>query len=60
MVMTAVERAELLTTEQAAELAQVNKRTITRMCVDGQVRAVKVRSMWRINRADLMRVLGLN
>lgn len=30
------------------------------LCELGEVRAVKVRSMWRINRADLIRVIGLN
>lgn len=51
---------ELFTVREAASLAHVSPRTIARMCELGEVRAVKVRSMWRINRADLMRVLGLN
>lgn len=43
--------------KEAAVLADVSKRTITRMCEDGHLPAVKLRGTWRINRASFMKLL---
>ena len=44
---------------EAARLADVSTRTITRMCDAGQLPAVKLRGTWRINRAEFMRAIGM-
>ncbi len=49
----------LLSTAQAANLLQVNPRTITRMCEQGKLKAVKVMSLWRINRDALFEFAGI-
>ena len=51
---------ELLDTKQAASILNVNTRTIVRMCAAGKLKAVKVMSLWRINRDALLDYAGLN
>lgn len=48
-----------ITPTEAAQLLRVNERTVTRLCNDGAVKAVKVRKQWRINRAALFEYCGL-
>lgn len=48
------ERPLMVTTEQAARVLGCCSRTVQRMCERGELKAVRVRSMWRINRAALM------
>lgn len=48
----------LMTPTEAARLAGVSTRTITRMCVAGELPAVKLRGVWRVNRAEFMRTIG--
>lgn len=50
---------ELLNTKQAAEILNVNVRTVARMCEQGKLKAVKVLSLWRINRDALFEFAGL-
>ena len=50
---------ELLDSKQAAGILNVNERTVTRMCVEGKLKAVKVMSLWRINRDALLDFAGL-
>ena len=45
--------------EYAAQLLDVCPRTIQRMCASGQLKAVRVRSSWRINRNELMKFAGI-
>ncbi|PWM49326.1 MAG: hypothetical protein DBX56_02620 [Coriobacteriia bacterium] len=49
----------LVTPDEAAELMRVCKRTVTRLCDDGELKAVKVRNQWRINREALLAYCGL-
>lgn len=49
----------LVTPDEAAELMRVGKRTVTRLCNDGALKAVKVRNQWRINREALLAYCGL-
>ena len=51
---------QLLDTKQAAEILNVNVRTVARMCEQGKLKAVKVMSLWRINRDRLLDFAGLN
>lgn len=51
-------QALLMKPTEAARLADVSTRTITRMCDAGQLPAVKLRGAWRINRAEFMRTIG--
>lgn len=50
---------ELLDSKQAAGILNVNERTVTRMCAEGKLKAVKVMSLWRINRDALLDFAGL-
>ena len=50
---------ELLDTKQAAEILNVTTRPVTRMCEQGKLKAVKVMSLWRINRDALLKFAGL-
>lgn len=44
---------------EPAQILDVDVRTITRMCNAGQLPAVRVRGAWRINRAEFMRMFGM-
>ena len=57
--MTMLELPQLITTRQAAELLGVHPRTVARMCEDGQLVAVKIRTVWRVNRDALLQMCGL-
>lgn len=50
---------ELLNTRQAAAVLSVTTRTVTRMCELGKLKAVRVMSVWRINRDALLEFAGL-
>lgn len=50
----------LLDTNQAAAILNVTPRTVTRMCEQGKLKAVRVMSLWRINRDALLDFAGLN
>lgn len=49
----------LLSAKQAASIMGVSDRTVTRMCEQGKLKAVKVMSLWRINRDALLEFAGL-
>ena len=49
----------MLDADQAAEILNVHPRTVARMCINGELKAVKVRSLWRINRDALLEFAGL-
>lgn len=49
----------MITTKQAAEILNVDPRTVMRMCRAGKVRCAKVMSAWRVNRDALLEQFGL-
>lgn len=49
----------MLSAKQAARILNCSPRSIARMCEAGKLRAVKVVSMWRVNRDALMEYAGL-
>lgn len=49
----------MLSAKQAASILNCSPRSITRMCEAGKIKAVKVVSMWRVNRDALMEYAGL-
>lgn len=53
------ELPELLDTNQTAAVLNVTTRTVTRMCEQGKLKAVRVMSLWRINRDALLDFAGL-
>jgi excisionase family DNA binding protein len=56
--MTTSQWADLplvLTSEQAAKVLQLTRRTITNMLDRGDLRGVKIGKEWRISRAELVR-----
>lgn len=53
-------QALMLKPTEAARMAGVSTRTITRMAEQGQVQAVKLRGAWRLNRAAFMAKLGVS
>ena len=44
---------------EVARLLDVSEGTVEKMCREGQIKAIKVRTQWRIFREDLARDLGL-
>lgn len=59
-VLCAIELNQLLTTTQAASLLNVSADTVRRMCAAGQIEAVRVRGIWRVNRDSLIKFAGLD
>lgn len=56
---TAVKFEDLvLTPAEAAPIAHLSERTITRLCQDGTIRATKLGRAWRINKAAFLAQLG--
>lgn len=51
---------QLLSALEAAELTGMNKRTIERMCANGELPAVKLRKKWLINKQQLYMKLGIH
>lgn len=49
----------MLSVEQSKDVLNVSARTISRMCEQGKLKAVKVNSLWRINRDALLAYAGL-
>ncbi|GIV69220.1 helix-turn-helix domain-containing protein [Caldilinea sp.] len=47
----------VLTSEQAAAVLQVTRRTITNMLDRGDLRGVKIGKEWRISRSELVRLI---
>lgn len=50
---------ELLTVRQTAQLANVSEKTVYRMIADRQLKAVRIRNTWRVNRDSLLEQFGL-
>lgn len=50
---------ELLSVKQAAQVLNVAPRTVNKMCSQGRIKAVKVMSVWRVNRDALLSFAGL-
>jgi excisionase family DNA binding protein len=50
----------LMTVREAAQICDTCERHITRMCTVGEIKAVKLGRIWRIDRAAFMAKLGLN
>lgn len=53
------EYGELMTAAQAAEVMRVSPRQVARMCARGELKAVRVGKLWRVNRDALAERLGL-
>ena len=49
----------VLTTQQVADLLQVDHRTITNYCQRGQIKAFKIGKHWRITREALLNFVEL-
>ena len=49
----------VLSTAEAASMARLSPRTITRLCASGTIKAHKVGRKWRILKADFTRQLGI-
>ena len=57
--MTNTTTTPLLTADEAAELLRVNKRTVTRLCCEGELKSVRIGRQWRINAEELMKRCGV-
>ena len=49
----------VLTTQQVADLLQVDHRTMTNYCRHGQIKAFKIGKHWRITREALLSFVNL-
>lgn len=54
------ENAQVIDAKTAGELAGVSKRYIYRLCERGEIQAVRLGNVWRINRAAFCAKLGIN
>lgn len=55
-----VDRKRLMTTREVAALLNASERTVIRMAANGEIPgAVKVRTLWRFNRAKVEQFAGL-
>jgi excisionase family DNA binding protein len=45
----------VLTSDQAAAVLQINRRTLTNMLDRGDLRGVRIGKEWRVSRAEMMR-----
>lgn len=52
--------ALVLTVKQAATLLDCGERSVCRMCERGQIKAAKVMTVWRINKAALLEYIGID
>lgn len=52
--------ALVLTVKQAATLLECSERSVCRACERGQIKAVKVMTAWRINKAALLEYIGID
>lgn len=59
-VNSAAELPELLTIAQVAELGRVCTCTVYNLLADGQIKGVKIRNAWRINRDSVLSAFGLD
>jgi excisionase family DNA binding protein len=50
----------VLTSDQAAVVLQINRRTLTNMLDRGALRGVKIGKEWRVSRAEMMRFVEGN
>ncbi len=49
----------LITTEQAARVLGCTRRFVVKLCSSGEIKAVMVVSVWRVNTAELLVTAGL-
>ena len=52
--------APVIDTATAGAFLEVDPRTAARMCEKGKLKAIKVMSMWRINKAAFFEMLGID
>ena len=52
--------ALVLTVKQAATLLDCSERSVCQACERGMIKAAKVMSMWRINKAALLEYIGID
>ncbi len=51
---------QLLTVREACAIARVSDHHIRDLCARGEIKAVKIGNLWRINRASFMAYMGLD
>ncbi len=49
---------EILTVQEVADYLKTDYATVWRLCVTGTLRAFRVGAVWRIERAELDRLIG--
>jgi excisionase family DNA binding protein len=49
----------MLTINQTAELLNLCYKTVYKMCVSGELEAVKIGKQWRIRRVTVLKIMGL-
>lgn len=52
--------ALVLTVKQAATLLGCSERSVCRACERGMIKAIKVMTAWRINKAALLEYIGID
>ena len=57
---TEAEVSPFMTVREAAEIADVDPRTMAKLCEQGTIRAARFGKQWRINREAFMTYAGLD
>lgn len=57
---TGAREALVLKASEAARIAGISTRSVTRYCESGEIKAAKFGRMWLINRAAFMKQLGID
>jgi excisionase family DNA binding protein len=52
-------KPELITIDDAANILNVSRRTVSRLCSEGKISAVRIGFQWRIHRRALLKSVGL-
>lgn len=51
---------KLMSVKQTADVLNVSTRSVSKLCSQGKLKAVKVLSVWRVNRDALFEFAGLD
>lgn len=57
---TGAREALMIKPSEAARIAGISTRSVTRYCESGEIKAAKFGRMWLINRAEFMKQLGID
>ncbi|MEE8717008.1 MAG: helix-turn-helix domain-containing protein [Coriobacteriales bacterium] len=55
-----VAESPVLTTREAASIANVSEKSIRNWCESGEIQAARLGKVWRVNRREFLKKLGID